>query len=110
MPKCPPSVSHLVELLLCGGLMLTIAPRATAQSGVPAASATARAEPWTNSLGMIFVEVPGTAVLFSSWDTRVQDFSAFVTETGYDATADVMSMTLEGGKRVGASWQNPGFD
>ncbi len=64
----------------------------------------------TNSLGMQFVAVPGVRVLFSVWDTRFQDFAQFVSETGYDATARVMSMTMEGGKRVGASWKNPGFD
>lgn len=63
----------------------------------------------TNSLGMQFVAVPGAKVLFSVWDTRVRDFAQFVGETGYDATARVMSMTLEGGKRVGASWKSPGF-
>jgi formylglycine-generating enzyme required for sulfatase activity len=39
---------------------------------------------WTNSLGMKFVPVPGTAVQFSIWDTRVQDYQAFVTATGRD--------------------------
>ena len=34
---------------------------------------------WINSLGMIFVPVSGTAVMFSIWDTRVQDYQAFVT-------------------------------
>ncbi len=37
---------------------------------------------WTNSLGMVFVPVPGTKVQFSIWDTRVQDYQAFVTATG----------------------------
>ena len=58
---------------------------------------------------MQFVAVPGVRVLFSVWDTRVKDFAKFVSETGYDATANVMSMTLEGGKLVGANWKIPGF-
>lgn len=33
---------------------------------------------FTNSLGMRFVEVPGTQVLFSIYETRAQDFSQFV--------------------------------
>jgi len=38
--------------------------------------------------------VVGTQVLFSVWDTRVQDFEMFVKSTGYDA---------------GEGWKNPGF-
>ena len=43
------------------------------------------------SLGMKFVPVPGTKVLFSIWDTRVQDYQAFVTATG-------------------RAWEKPGFE
>ncbi|HWF19802.1 MAG TPA: bifunctional serine/threonine-protein kinase/formylglycine-generating enzyme family protein [Verrucomicrobiae bacterium] len=36
---------------------------------------------WVNTLGMRFVPVPGTAVLFAVTDTRVQDYQAFVNAT-----------------------------
>ena len=49
-----------------------VAPQSSGQVG----------QPWTNSLGMKFVPVAGTTVLFSIWDTRVQDYQAFVTATG----------------------------
>src|SRR6266436_296501 len=35
-------------------------------------------QPWQNSLGMKFVPVAGTQVLFNIWDTRLEDFHAFV--------------------------------
>lgn len=35
-----------------------------------------------NSLGMKFVSVPGAKVLFSIWETRGQDYQAFVEATG----------------------------
>jgi formylglycine-generating enzyme required for sulfatase activity len=49
--------------------------------------------PWTNSLGMEFVPVPGTEVLFGIWDVRVQDCRAYA----------------EASSGVDASWKNPGF-
>lgn len=38
--------------------------------------------PYTNNMGMAFVPVAGTAVRFSVWDTRVQDYETFARVTG----------------------------
>jgi hypothetical protein len=46
-----------------------------------------RPGPYTNSLEMVFVPVAGTEVWFSIWETRVQDFEAFVLDSGYDCSA-----------------------
>jgi formylglycine-generating enzyme required for sulfatase activity len=37
----------------------------------------------TNSLGMKFISVPGTKVLFCVWKTRVRDFEEFAHDAGY---------------------------
>jgi formylglycine-generating enzyme required for sulfatase activity len=52
-----------------------------------------RDESWENTLGMKFVPVPGTAVLFSVWETRVQDFRAYAAAKS----------------AVDGSWKSPGF-
>ena len=48
---------------------------------------------WENSLGMKFVPVPGTSVLFCLWETRVQDYRAY---------AELKSA-------VNAKWEDSGF-
>jgi formylglycine-generating enzyme required for sulfatase activity len=65
--------------------------------------------PWVNSLGMKFVPVAGTQVLFSVWDTRVQDFETFVKRSDYDATGGMYSVGKDGWKLRGATWKEPGF-
>ena len=108
-----PSLEHLISQLKLKGWLdqekMAEAKRNTADSLV-------------NSLGMKFAHVPGTAVVFSIWDTRVQDFQAFVNDTHYDATRD-MSSGVNGHQgatllasyvpahyeRLGNSWQSPGW-
>jgi formylglycine-generating enzyme required for sulfatase activity len=67
-----------------------------------------------NSLGMQFVPVPipdGKPVLMCIWKTRVKDFDAFVSETHYDATREMHSLSHDGkGENNAANWKRPGFD
>jgi len=64
---------------------------------------------WENGFGMKFVPVPETRVLFSIWETRVQDFEAFVSATGHDATAGMLSKRDDAWRQQGDSWRSPGF-
>lgn len=48
----------------------------------------------TNSLGMKLVSVSGTSVLFSIWETRVQDYAAYA----------------QAASGIDNSWKKPGFD
>ncbi|HOW80440.1 MAG TPA: SUMF1/EgtB/PvdO family nonheme iron enzyme [Verrucomicrobiota bacterium] len=50
-------------------------------------------EPYENSLGMKFVPVAGTAVLFGVWDVRVRDYAAYA----------------QANRGIVESWQDPGF-
>jgi len=79
---------------------------APAQQPAPAEHPTTRE--WKNSLGMKFVPVPQTTVLFSIWDTRVFDFAAFV-RTTHHRTKEILSVGKNGWKRRGATWKAPGF-
>jgi len=62
---------------------------------------------WTNTLNLHFVPVGD--VYFSTTETRVKDFAAFVAATGYDAEGGMYSLQKDGFKQHGHSWKNPGF-
>jgi hypothetical protein len=65
---------------------------------------------WVNSLGMKFVPVAGTPVLFSVWHTRVQDFRAFMKNNpDYDPPGEMWSLSKDNWKQRGATWKEPGF-
>jgi formylglycine-generating enzyme required for sulfatase activity len=66
-------------------------------------------EPWFNSLGMWFVPVPGTKVLFGVWDVRVQDYAVFVKATGHAPSKGMWSLRNHVYGQHGDTWQNPGF-
>ena len=77
-----------------------------------------QAHPWQNSLGMRFVPVPGTNVLFAIWDTRVEDFQAFTLQTKYRAKGGCWALRqhqMIGGVRSlkdkisAVHWETPGF-
>ncbi|MCE9520259.1 MAG: formylglycine-generating enzyme family protein [Verrucomicrobia bacterium] len=67
------------------GISLAIAFSASGAEEIPSApDASLKALPQKNSLGQIFLEVPGTPVFFSVYETRVSDWAVFLADTSYN--------------------------
>jgi hypothetical protein len=96
----------IAAVLVIGGLIYLAIRQSQLHLALQAAT---KDHPWVNSLGMKFVPVAGIQVLFSVWDTRVQDFEMFVKSTGYDATGGMASIGRDGWTQRGATWKEPGF-
>lgn len=66
---------------------------------------------WTNSLGMVFVKFNRPAIAFGIWQTRVQDFAAFVNDTGYKASVGMWALNGRNTwSQTGRAWRDPGFE
>jgi len=77
----------------------------------PRPPSTAAGPARTNSLGMVFVPVPGLTAEFSIWETRVRDFRVFHEATGHLADPGSYYESAGPGKRlyVERQWHEPAF-
>jgi formylglycine-generating enzyme required for sulfatase activity len=105
----------LLLLLLAGGWYLgKVLPEDRGFQNLVLATKEA---PWTNSLGMPFVLVPGTEVLFGVCDVRVKDFAVFAGDSAGNGGWDYRKgtepcMTKSDGRKQRGwdyGWSNPGF-
>ena len=93
-----------------GGFRVVLAINGTDAHAEPVAVEATKAEPKTNSLGMVFVPVPGITALFCVWDTRARDFEAFVAATDYPVGDRMFGHRKDGWReRANEGWCKPGF-
>ena len=73
--------------------------------GAARPSGATKEHPFVNSLGIKFVPVPGTDVLFSVWETRVKDYQAFCDATGRSWEKPSFQQTADH-PAVNVSWED----
>ena len=104
------------SILLLSAIFLAASCSDRRETGQLSASAKASKIPtarerWTNSLGMVFAPVPETTARLGIWETRVQDFAAFVEATGHDTRSEMSILRGDGWKKLeGFNWRKPGFE
>ena len=100
-------------------LAVTPSPRPSVSPAADPVAQATKSAPFTNSLGMEFVPVPGTKVLMCRTETRLRDFRAYAQQAGYQQQGGAYVLKVKGSKAkgystaweldAGASWDEPGF-
>lgn len=75
------------------------------KDSLKAVAAASTEQPYVNSLGMKFVPVPGTGVLFSIWETRAKDYQVFVEAKNREWPKPSFQQTEEH-PAVNVSWED----
>lgn len=99
----------IIATAFIGGAVAAFAAPASPAIPESVCATAAQNQPWANSIGMKFVPIPQTQVLFSVWDTRVCDFEKFVNATGFKASYHMTAVGSGGWRPRGTTWRNPGF-
>ena len=92
-------------LAACAGLAIVAVALIVVLSRSRDLSGATKGHPFVNSLGMKFVPVPGTNVLFSVWETRVKDYQAFCDATGRSSWEPRFRQTADH-PAVNVSWED----